>query len=250
MVDQVQLLFCAADEFARGDVPRGVGHCFTLATLTSLQKKDGGVRGIATGTTFRWLVAKTLAKQFSKQVEAACAPFQLGHAVRVMTETNPDATLLSIDGVGAYDHVLRSAMMAKLLEVPGLRPLLPFVRSIYSQPSRYVWQDEEGNLHEIRQHEGGEQRDPLMPLLFSLAIHNAFNEAKQEMLDGEELFAFLDDVYIVSSPERTRHFVQFGGGEVVVCGRHTTNCTRSSNLPAKASSLNLKSSRAPGLCTM
>ena len=25
------------------------------------------------------------------------------------------------------------------------------------------------------------------------------------MLDGEELFAFLDDVYIVSSPERTRH---------------------------------------------
>ena len=86
--------------------------------------------------------------------------------------------------------------MAKLLEVPGLRPLLPFVR---------VWQDEAGNFHEIRQHEGGEQGDPLMPLLFSLAIHNALNEAKQEMWDGEELFAFLDDVYIVSSPERTRH---------------------------------------------
>ena len=209
--ETLQLLFCAADEFARGDVPRGVGHCFTLATLTALQKKDGGVRGIATGTTFRRLVAKTLAKQVSKQVEAACAPFQfalstragvdcVGHAVRVMTETNPDATLLSIDGV-----VLRSAMMAKLFEVPGLRPLLPFVRSIYSQPSRYVWQDEAGNLHEIHQHEVGEQVDPLMPLLFSLAIHNALNEAKQEMLDGEELFAFLGDVYIVSSPERTRH---------------------------------------------
>ena len=82
------------------------------------------MRGIATGTPFR-RVAKTLAKQFSKQVEAACAPFQfalstragvdcVGHAVRVMTERNPDATLLSIDGVGAYDHVLWSAMMAKL----------------------------------------------------------------------------------------------------------------------------------------
>ena len=91
-------------------------------------------------------------------------------------------------------------MVAKLLEVPGLRPLLPFVRSIYSQPSRYVWQDEAGNLHEIRQHQGGEQGDPLMPLLFSVAIHNALNEAKQEMLDGEELFAFLDDVYVVSIP--------------------------------------------------
>ena len=75
----------------------------------------------------------------------------MGHAVRVMTERNPDATLLSIDGVGAYDHVLRSAMMAKLLEVPGLRP----VRSMYSQLSRYVWQDEAEKAHEIRQHEEG-----------------------------------------------------------------------------------------------
>ena len=50
-----------------------------------------------------------------------------------------------------------------------------------------------------------------MPLLFSLAIHNDLNEAKQEMLDGEELFAFLDDVYIVSSPERTRHLYNLVG---------------------------------------
>ena len=92
---------------------------FTLATFTALQKKDGGVRGIATSTTFRRLVAKTFAKQLSKQVEVACAPFQFAlstragvdcvrHTVRVMTEGNPDATLLSINGVGAYDHVLRT----------------------------------------------------------------------------------------------------------------------------------------------
>ena len=64
-----QLLYNAADEFARGDVPRGVGHCFTLATmtLTVLQKKDGGVRGITTGTTFRRLVAKTNSASKSKQ---------------------------------------------------------------------------------------------------------------------------------------------------------------------------------------
>ena len=43
-----------------------------------------------------------------------------------------------------------------------------------------------------------------MPLLFSLAIHNALKEAKRETLDGEEFFAFLDDVYILSSPARTR----------------------------------------------
>ena len=95
--------------------------------------------------------------------------------------------------------------MAKLLEVAGLRPLLPCVRSICSQFSKYVWQDEAVNLHETRQHEWGEQVDLFMPLLFTLAIHNALNGAKQEMLDGEELFAFLDDVHIVVEPERTRH---------------------------------------------
>ena len=56
--------------------------CMQVHTLVALQKKDGGVRGIATGTTFRWLVAKTLAKQFSKQVEAACAPFQFALSTR------------------------------------------------------------------------------------------------------------------------------------------------------------------------
>ena len=60
--ETLQLLFCAADEFARGDVPRGVGHCFTLATLTALQK-DGGVRGIATGTTFRRSKSASRSKQ-------------------------------------------------------------------------------------------------------------------------------------------------------------------------------------------
>ena len=51
----------------------------------------------------------------------------------------------------------------------------------------------------------GANRGTLSCPSFSLAIHNVLNEAKQEMLDVEELFAFLDDVYIVSSPERTRH---------------------------------------------
>ena len=172
-----QLLFLAAEDFARGTAPN-VSQCFMLANLTALQKKDGGVRRIATGTTFRRLVAKTLARQFSRQVEAACAPFQfalstragvdcVGHVVRATTDADCEATLLSIDGVGAYDHVFRSSVLAKLLEVPGLRPLLPFVRSIYARPSRYVWQDDVGQRHEVHQHEGGEQGDPLMPLLFS-----------------------------------------------------------------------------------
>ena len=103
----LHLITAAAEDFARGATPPCVSHMFTMATMTALHKKDGGVRGIATGTTFRRLVAKTLARQFSKDVEAACAPFQfalstragvdcVGHSVRAATDGNPELTVLSI----------------------------------------------------------------------------------------------------------------------------------------------------------
>ena len=43
-----------------------------------------------------------------------------------------------------------------------------------------------------------------MPLLFSLAVHNALAEVQEEILPGEFLFAFLDDVSVLSLLERTR----------------------------------------------
>ena len=90
--------------------------------------------------------------------------------------------MLSIDGVGAYDHVFGSSMMMKLWEIPSLRGLLPFVRSVYGRPSRYKWRDSEGVCHDIHQHEGGKQGDPLMPLLFSPAGHDALRAVKQNLL--------------------------------------------------------------------
>ena len=122
--------------------------------------------------------------------------------MRIATDSDPRATVLSIDGIGAYDHVLRSAMLGKLLEEENLRGLLPFVRMVYSQPSRYHWEDEDGCRKEICQHEGGEQGDPLMPLLFCLAIHNALVEVRSQLLPGEHLFAFLDDIYALTKPEK------------------------------------------------
>ena len=94
------LLMYAAEDFARGHVPGDVCHALMLATMTGLQKRDGGVRRIATGTSFHRLVANVLARQFSDASEATCAPFQfapssragtdcVGHAVRVAIELNP-----------------------------------------------------------------------------------------------------------------------------------------------------------------
>ena len=156
----------AAEDFARAKVPGDVFRAFMSATMT-LEKRGGGVRGIATGTVFRRLVAKTLARQFGKEVEAACSfLFALStragvdcvrQVVRAMTDADPTATV-SVDGICAFDHVHRASMMSKLLEVPGLRALLPFVRASYVSPSRYSWDDDLGQRHEIRQHEGERTR--------------------------------------------------------------------------------------------
>ena len=65
--ETLQLLVSAAEDFARARVPREVSECFMLASMTALQKRGGGVRGIATGTSFRRVVAKTLARQFAQE---------------------------------------------------------------------------------------------------------------------------------------------------------------------------------------
>ena len=96
------------------------------ARLTALTKPDGGVRGIATGSSLRRLVARILARQFMGAFEKECAPFQyalstkagtdcVGHLLRASTVGDPTSTVLSF---GAYDHVLRSAMLGRLLQMP------------------------------------------------------------------------------------------------------------------------------------
>ena len=123
--EATHLLFRAAEDLARAEAPEPITRAFMSATMTALSKPDGGVRGIATGTSFRRLVAKTLARQFMKVVESTCAPFQfalstragtdcVGHTIRAMTDDDPECTVLSIDGIGAYDHILRSAFLTKL----------------------------------------------------------------------------------------------------------------------------------------
>ena len=111
----------------------------SLSQLTALKKPNGRVCGICAGDTFRRLVAKCLARQHQRQLQAAVAPANFGladrsgtdglvHLIRAATEADAECTLLSIDGVGAYDHVSRATMLEQLWREPELRCLVPFVR--------------------------------------------------------------------------------------------------------------------------
>ena len=73
----------------------------------------------------------------------------------------------------------------------------------YGDPSTFLWEDDLGGVHHIRQGEGGEQGDPLMPMLFSLGQHAALTAIAERLEDGERLLAFLDDLYVVTTPLRS-----------------------------------------------
>ena len=138
-----------------------------LGRVTALRKRDGGVRGIVAGDVVRRFVAKTMAQQLGDAVMAATAPFQylstragcecIAHAMQAITELDPNATVLSIDGIGACDLISRGSMLQGLHNVAP--SALPFVRQFYGSPSKYLWEDDSGTVHEIDQREGGEQGD-------------------------------------------------------------------------------------------
>ena len=161
-----------ATQFARGQVPHEIITAMKMGRMTALQKPDGGVRGIVVGDVMRRLVARTLAQQFTIQAEEVIL-FNMTHVVHTLTSKDNNATILSVDGVGAYDFISRRAMFQGVADMPDGDQLIPFIRHFYEEPSTFLWEDEVGEVHKIRQGEGGEQGDPLMPLLFCLGQHRA-----------------------------------------------------------------------------
>ena len=112
------LLYEMALDIVRADIPEAVLEAIRLGRMTALQKPGGGVRGIVVGDILRRLVAKTLAQEMSHHIEAATSPFQyalttrcgcecIAHAAQALTDADPEATVLSIDGIGRSDFSCR-----------------------------------------------------------------------------------------------------------------------------------------------
>ena len=229
-----------ANRFASADLPPTIARALCLCRMVALQKGAPGVsqahgassrvRGLAVGDTFRRLVGRTLAQQFHDEIEHATSPHQFGiasnsgvdaavHLLRSITDLDPRATVTQIDGIGAFDHIRRAAMLGAVRDLPTGHCLIPYLLLAYGRQSVYLWEDEEGNVHEVQQGEGGEQGDALMPALFSLGLAGALREAQARLQEGELVIAYLDDLYIITAPERARDAYNLVAGIVAErCG--------------------------------
>ena len=123
-----------------------------------MDKPAGGVRGIATGDTFRRLVSRCLARQYADTFDEATRPYQfalqtraaLSGMLRAAIDLDADATIVSLDGRSAYDTISRAAFLRKLREVAPA--LVPFVRLWYGQESTHYWWDASGARRRPTEH--------------------------------------------------------------------------------------------------
>ena len=211
----LQDLVQIAQLYAQGDVPAEINAALRLCKMTAIRKTMTKIRGLNAGDSFRRLVGRTLAQQFNEEFKTTTAPYNYGmslksgmdsliHSIRALSDERPDLVITKIDGVGAFDHIFRQSMLDGLYQLPNAKKLLPFVRMSYDGTSSFLWTDENGVTHEIEQGEGGEQGDALMPALFCLGLHRALHASRQQMHQDDFLFAYLDDIYLVTVADRAR----------------------------------------------
>ena len=113
-----------------------------------------------------------MAQQLAQEIQKATSPFQYAlstragvecifHMLEALTAADDQRTVISIDGIGAFDSISRSSMLTKLASLERASRILPFGKLFYGEPSEYLWENAEGVVQKILQGEGGEQGGPV-----------------------------------------------------------------------------------------
>ncbi|KAJ0173779.1 hypothetical protein K1T71_010928 [Dendrolimus kikuchii] len=158
-----------------GNVNKNILPILYGANLFALKKKDGGIRPIAVGTTYRRLAAKVCCRDIRDLSSRYFAPNQLGfgikggceaavHALRTFVTSNACEAILKVDVKNAFNSVNRCTLLAEIKN--HFPKIYNYIRQCYGENSFLVYQE---NL--IHSATGCQQGDPLGPAIFSLAIH-------------------------------------------------------------------------------
>ncbi|XP_026741618.1 uncharacterized protein LOC113503735 [Trichoplusia ni] len=162
------------------------------ANLCALRKRDGGIRPIAVGTTYRRMAAKICCKFYGEIISKKFQPLQLGygskggceaavHALPTFLNSGKGEVVLKVDIKNAFNSVNRDTLLAEAKN--ELPQIYSFLWQCYRHPSKLLYRD---NLLEPAV--GCQQGDPLGPVIFSLAIHPIIRQ-----LNSKLNFWYLDD---------------------------------------------------------
>ena len=182
-------------------IPEVIRPIFFGANLFALEKKDGGVRPIAVGSTLRRLTTKVGLNLVSRNLANHFEPSQLGYSSRGGSEAAAHAArlylksdirnkvLLKLDIKNAFNCMRRDTILLKVKEkIPSLYNLF---WQAYSGPSHLFYRDTT-----IPSQTGLQQGDPGGPALFSLGLDDIVKGLKSELN-----IWFLDDSNLADSPE-------------------------------------------------
>ena len=70
--------------------------------------------------------------------------------VHALTSLDDRATILSVDGVGAYDTISRNATFQGVADMVDGEKIILFIRQFYDSPLTYLWEDEVGGARAHR----------------------------------------------------------------------------------------------------
>jgi hypothetical protein len=172
----VEALTDFVNHILAGLVPPAVVPFLYGASLIALDKKDGGIRPIAIGCTFRRIAAKVACSSVRNELGTLLRPHQMGFATSCGTEaivhscrrylsSGNSGLFLKLDFANAFNTVTRSKVLEAAKDhVPSLFPL---VFQAYGTPSHLLFGEEL-----IQSAEGLQQGDPLAPPLFCLVVHS------------------------------------------------------------------------------
>ena len=145
------------------------GYAIRLGRITALQKPNGCVRRHCR----RWCHSQSCHSATDSLLQSSMPPLRFSALCRtqgcrgvhrtcsrLLTDLNLRTTVLSVDGVGAFDLISRGSMLRRI-SAQSWEATLCFLSS--SSSTVTLRRDDSGKTYEIRQVEGGEQGDPLMP---------------------------------------------------------------------------------------
>ena len=145
------------------------------ANLCALRKKDGGIRPIAVGCTYRRMAAKICCKLYSDLLAKKFQPLQLGfgskggceaavHALSSFLNSGIGDVVLKVDVKNAFNSVNRDTLLAESKK--ELPEIFGFLWQCYRHPTKLLYKN-----NVLESAVGCQQSDPLGPVIFSLAIH-------------------------------------------------------------------------------